>query len=589
MNESRSTEFPPRQHQLWHSGEPGGVSPRIPSRKVRGLMPPGSPRFSMTARVLGGLFVWMSAGWIDAAPPEVTSLFPAGAQRGTSASVTIQGKLGNGAVRVWCSRPGVKAMLPEKPGPITVDVATEAEPGVCWLRFINDEGSSGLRPFVVGTLPEIMEVEPNDDWKKAQTLDESAVVVNGQHMKGGDADSFAVALKQGQTVVASLMANRVIASTQDAVLQMLSPGGFVLDQNEDDQGFDPQLAFMAPADGTYFLRTWALPMTPDSSIRLFGSPAAVYRLTVTTGPFVDRVLPLATQAGATQRLELRGWNIGVGEINVEPPVSALSQRFAWPLPGWSHRLPASVLVVTYPTRVEREPNDLSQSQGVELPIGMTGHIASPGDVDAFQFVGKKGQRLQFEVIAREVGSLLDPVLRIYDAKGTVLKEADDDGKTSADPDIEFAPPADGEYRVAVTDRFAHHGERYVYLLNMTESAPDFTLSVAGDSFVLKPDKELEVPVTVSRAAGFADAIEFSVTGLPDGVTAQSAKSDPKGASAKTVKLMLKTNGEAAFSGPIRIVGRSVGGERSLERMAVAPLKAFGAETSQLWLTGVANK
>ena len=59
--------------------------------------------------------------------------------------------------------------------------------------------------------------------------------------------------------------------------------------------------------------------------------------------------------------------------------------------------------------------------------------------------------------------------------------------------------------------------------------------------------------------------------------------------AKAVKLMLKSNGEVAFSGPIRIVGRSVGGERSLERMAVSPLKSFGTETSQLWLTVVAVK
>ena len=540
----------------------------------------------MLRRVLVALSVGLVGvvSVVEAAAPEVTSLFPAGARRGTSASVTIQGKIGDGAVRVWCSRPGVKVTLPEKPGPITVDVAADAEPGVCWLRFYNDEGASGLRPFVVGDLSEINEVEPNDDWKKSQTLAELPVVVNGQHVKGGDSDSFAVALKQGQTVVASLMASRVIGSTQDATLQVLGPHGFVLDQNEDDQGFDPQLAFTAPADGTYYVRTWALPMAPDSSIRLFGSPAAVYRLTVTTGPFVDRVVPLAVQAGVTSRLSLRGWNVGEGIVDVEPPLSALGSRFTWPLPGWSHRLPASVLVVPHPTSIEQEPNDLAQAQSVEVPVSITGHVASPRDVDAFRFAGKKDQRLRFEVIARDVGSPLDPVLRITDVKGTVLKEADDEGRESADPDFVFALPADGEYRVAVTDRFAHHGERFVYLLNITEASPDFALLVSSDSFVLQPDKEFEVPVTVSHASGFAEAIELSVVGLPDGVTVQPAKSEPKGDSAKAVKLTLKTNGEVTFSGPIRIVGRSVGGERSLERMAVSPLKVFGTETSHLWLT-----
>ena len=68
------------------------------------------------------------------------------------------------------------------------------------------------------------------------------------------------------------------------MLQILGPNGFVLEQNEDDQGFDPQLAFTAPADGIYVLRTWAFPMTPDRSIRLFGSPACVYR-------FLERLCP----------------------------------------------------------------------------------------------------------------------------------------------------------------------------------------------------------------------------------------------------------------------------------------------------------
>lgn len=526
---------------------------------------------------------FVCAGGADAAAPNVTSLFPAGAKRGTSVSVTIQGAIGDGTVRVWSSQPGVKVTLPEKPGPITIDVAADAEPGVCWLRFFNDEGSSGLRPFVIGTLPEINEVEPNDDWAKAQSLSESSLVVNGQHVKGGDSDSFAIPLKQGQTVVASLMASRVIGSTQDATLQILSPTGFVLEQNEDDQGFDPQLAFTAPADGTYYLRTWSLPMTPDSSIRLYGSPTAVYRLTVTTGPFMDRIVPAAVQAGSASRLEIRGWNVVNGTLDIEPPLSASGSRFMLPLSGWTNRLPSQVIVVPHPSHIEQEPNDLSQSQAVEIPFSMTGAVASPRDVDAFRFAGKKGQRLRLEVLARELGSLLDPVLRVYDSKGTVLKEADDDGRESADPDIEFVLPADGEYRVTMTDRFLHHGDRFSYLLNVTETSPDFSLAVASDSLVLKADKELEVPVTVTRSAGFAGEINLNVIGLPEGVTVQLAKSEAKGDSAKSVKLMLKTTGDVGFAGPIRIIGRSAG-EPSLERVATMPLKSFGSETSILWLT-----
>lgn len=525
-----------------------------------------------------GIVALISAS-AHAAPPEVTSLFPAGCQRGTSVSVTIQGKL-EGAGHVWCSRPGVKVTLPEKPGPITIEVAANTEPGVCWLRFFNDEGASGLRPFVIGTCPEILEVELNDDVRKPQTLRELPVVVNGQHIKNGDSDLFAVTLRKGQTVVASLMANRTLGSPQDAVLQILGPTGFVLEQNEDDQGFDPQLAFTAPDDGIYIIRTWAFPATPDSSIRLFGSPACAYRLSVTTGPFVDHLLPTAVQAGSSQKIHVRGWNLPQTEVDLVAPVSAIGRRFDWVLEGWSHLLPASVVVQPFETTIEQEPNDLARAQSISLPISVTGEISQDRDVDAFQFTAKKGTRYRFEVIAREMGSPLDAVLRIYDAKGKLLKEADDDGRQSIDPDVEYTLPSDGDFRVTVTDRYLHSGERYAYLLSITEVVPDFAVSVASDAFVLSAGKDLEIPVTVTRPAEFSEEISIEVVGLPAGVTATAVKSAAKGDSSKAVKLIVKTNGEAAYSGPIQIVGRS----STAERIATVSLKSFQAEVTHVWLT-----
>ncbi len=517
------------------------------------------------------------------APPDVTSLFPAGAQQGSTTSVTIQGKLGDGVCQVWASKPGVLVTCPEKPGPITIQVGAQVEPGICWLRFFNAEGASGLRPFIIGTASEINETEPNDEASKAPPLPELPVVVNGQHGKGGDSDSYAVYLKQGQVLVASMMANRILGSPQDAVLQILGPDGFVVEQNEDDQGMDPQLVFPVPADGIYTIRTWAFPAAPDSSIRLFGSPACVYRLTVTTGPFVDHCQPAAIQSGQTHRVRMHGWNLPTPDLDIAAPVSALEQRFEWPLAGWSHRLPATVLVQPYPGIVEQEPNDAAHPQSITLPCSLSGRIQQPKDVDTYQFTGKKNQRLRFEVLARDVGSPLDAMLRITDAAGKVLKEADDDGKQSADPDFEFALPADGDYRVVVIDRFLHSGDRFAYLLSITEPQADYSLAVAADSFVLSPDKELEIPVTVTRTSGFAGEIRVAVRGLPAGVTADPVVSEGKGDSSKAVKLKLKGDGQQSYSGRFQIVG-SVGNSAVLEHMATLPLKSFQSETSQLWLT-----
>ena len=74
-------------------------------------------------------------------------------------------------------------------------------------------------------------------------------------------------------------------------------------------GLDPQVNYAVRADGTYTVRVFAFPATPDSSIRHFGSDLSVYRLTITTGPFVDYATPLAVREGADTDFTLYGWNL----------------------------------------------------------------------------------------------------------------------------------------------------------------------------------------------------------------------------------------------------------------------------------------
>ena len=80
-------------------------------------------------------------------------------------------------------------------------------------------------------------------------------------------DCFAVMLQKGQTLVAAFEAGRRSARRWTRVLQILSADGFVLDQNNDFHGLDPFIAFPAPKDGTYIVRTFAFPAVPDASIR----------------------------------------------------------------------------------------------------------------------------------------------------------------------------------------------------------------------------------------------------------------------------------------------------------------------------------
>lgn len=531
------------------------------------------------------------AGWfaicptIYAAAPEAKHLLPAGAAKGTAVEVTVAGKLGTRPVHVWCSQSGVAVEIPEKDGPVKITVAEDAQPGLCWLRFFNSEGASELRPFIIGTLPEAVEKEPNNDVAKAHHLEHSSVV-NGVLGNSGDVDVYALELKKGQTLVASMEANRRLGSPMDGVLQILSPRGFVLEQNDDHPDLDPQLVFTAEADGVYYTRAFAFPATPNSSIRLAGGADYIYRLTLTTGAFLDHVQPLSVTRGATTEVRLRGWNLpdDLQLLPITADVEGDTVRV-------HHQQLANTVdlrITAHPTAVEAEGDPNTVTNTIPLPGSVTGVIAQPGEVDEYRFPGTKGQKVVFECRSRTLGFPLDPVLRLLDAKGKVLREVDDPRRNVFDAELAFTLPADGEYRLQVTDLHRRGTFRYAYCVFAAIQEPDYTLSLSEDVFTLKSDKPLEIAVSVSRNNGFNKEIEITAAGLPEGVTVEAAKSEPKGDSSKSVKLVLKFDGAAAFSGPIRVVGKSAG-DAPVERVADAPISGVSDRTRNVWLTVIAPK
>src|SRR5262245_40256096 len=229
----------------------------------------------------------------SAKPPTLTGLFPPGARRGQTIALEAAGTFDHWPAKAWIEGRGVEIRAEKAKGKLTAVVAADAAPGLRWVRLHDEEGATTLRPFVIGALPELIEVEPNDEPKSPQRLAAASATVNGRLARPGDVDGFAVALTSGQFLVASLEAGRHLGSPMDAVLQVVSPDGSVLAQNDDDVGPDPRIVFEPPSPGTYIVRLFAFPAKPDSSIRFAGGSDFVYRLTLTTGGFIDYAFPLA--------------------------------------------------------------------------------------------------------------------------------------------------------------------------------------------------------------------------------------------------------------------------------------------------------
>ncbi len=512
-----------------------------------------------------------------AAPPKVDYLFPAGGQQGQTVTVTASGTFGAWPVKTWVDREGLTVEATEKKGELKVTIAPTAA-GVYWLRLYDVEGASSPRPFVVGALPEVNDAEPNDDPQKPQTL-EGSVTVNGKLSKRGDVDSYAVQLKEGQTLVASLMANEVLGSPMDGVLQVCNARGDVFAQNDDERGLDSFLTFTAPRDGAYLVRTFAFPATPDSSISFAGAETYVYRLTITTGPYLDYTFPLAAHADESTELRLFGWNIPSELTTMPAPPGGEQESLVISLSEGAGVV--ELPVQRRPLIVATDENSDKAPQIVALPAVISGRIESPRDQDAFRFPAVKGQKVSLRVESRSLGFPLDPLLIVTDSEGKVLAEADDAGN-QRDPTVSFAPPADGEYVAIVRDVHHHGGPRYAYRLTIEPETPDFRLTLAADAFVATPGQSLEIPVTVERRNGFKGEVEVTAEGLPSGLTASTVKSLPEGETAKEVKLVLSAEAGAS-AGPFVIVGKSGDGD-SLRRVATFAPSGLNAKHTQAWVT-----
>ncbi len=172
--------------------------------------------------------------------PYVTTIFPLGGRVGDGAAIKMKG---------WNLD---KAEL--------IQPAMNSGAGMQQVVAKRDGFVSNRMPFALGTLPEILEKEPNNDLKHAQKVT-LPVMVNGRIDRAGDWDVFEISGKAGETIVAEVLARR-LDSPLDSVLKLTDATGKVLAFNDDydDIGAganthyaDSYLMAKLPADGIYFV------------------------------------------------------------------------------------------------------------------------------------------------------------------------------------------------------------------------------------------------------------------------------------------------------------------------------------------------
>ncbi len=462
---------------------------------------------------------------------------------------------------------------------VEATIAPDAPPGDRELRLATPRGLTNPVRFQVGALPEAVETAPYDDRPGSPDPVALPVCFNGQ-IKPGDVDRLAFRAQAGQKLVIEVAARHLIPFLADAV-----PGWFqatiaLSDERGTEVAFaddyrlrpDPVLLYEVPAAGVYRIEI------RDALYR--GREDFVYRVRVGELPFITSVFPLGGPAGRPAVARIAGWNLDTTELPLDTrPIGPAVRTTACLVDGRPSNAVATV-VGHDPEIEEAEANDgPDTAQPVTLPVVVNGRVGAPGDRDFFRFAGRAGETLDVEVVSRRLGCRLDSLVRVTDAAGAVLAWNDDamdkvgllhrdmgEDTHHADSQLSLKLPADGTYRLELTDAQGQGGPDCAYRLTLGPARGHYDLFVTPASLTLRPGLAAALEVHVLRHGGYDGPVLLELAGAPPGFALAGG---PVPAGCDRLRVTVTTPREAPEGlVRLRIVGTGRAGGRTLVRIAV---------------------
>jgi hypothetical protein len=351
-------------------------------------------------------------------------------------------------------------------------VASDAAPGRREVRFADERDASNVRIISIGQVPEVNEVEPNNTPDKV-TLQPLPICFNGRLSEGSDRDGFKVRLRKGQVVLIEVEGLRVLANIYESwlkgFLEVTDASGRPLATNQgtvdDYYRWDPVLRFDPPADGEYTI--WFRDLNWRSDAK------GVYRVTVGELPHAFATFPIGAQRGTKVNVEpiaatLASMTPVFGPVNPDVTLGISDVMFTAGGFESNHR----PFLWTKEPSLDVTAGGLTRETAipVQLPIALDGWF-EPGKPRWVSFDVKDKGWQHINGFAWRLGVPTDLELKVYDAAGNLVQEADDGRGTNGgqpggrDPFIarEFTP---GKWFVRIRDVDDHGGKGYPFRVLM---------------------------------------------------------------------------------------------------------------------------
>ncbi len=496
----------------------------------------------------------VSASGAFAASPNLSSTLPRGGQRGSEVRVTFIGSQMADAEEIMFHYEGITAkdlkVVDSKKVEATLVIAPNCRLGEHHVRVRCKSGTSYARNFWVSQFPNVAEVEPNDDFAVPQKIDLN-VTIEGE-AKPEETDYYLVSAKKGQRISVEIEGLRINNITNNIAID---PYVSILDKDRFELGSadgsallrqESVLSVIVPEDGDYTVEV------RDSAYQGRGR----YRAHIGTFPRPTAIYPAGGKVGEEQEFTLIGDKKGSYKVKEKLPAKAgpMDHGIFGAHEGLLPPSPNVVRVSEYGNALELEPNNVYTEATVvgAIPVAMNGILETEGDEDYFRFTAKKGENFRFQVYADRIGSPVDPVLNVYDAKMKSLGGSDDADGTK-DGRVDFKCAADGEYLVRVKDMLSRGGADFVYRIETDKSVPSITVTMPEMlRRNLQYRKQFDVPrggyyaMTVNTTRkGVSGDLVFEIPTLPKGVTWEAGTID------KTVSqfpILLKAAPDAPIAG-----------------------------------------
>ena len=526
--------------------------------------------------------VLLLADIVRAEPPSTSYIFPAGGQRGTKVAVKIGGHFlhdkasfevlapgvsGPSEIRrtatTWFEGPLIKQPASQaaedypKDYAAELSIAADAPLGPRWWRAWNAQGIAPAMKFVVGDLPEVVEEEI--DGEPIPTPVTLPVTINGRIFPREDSDVWTFDGVAGQSVNCCVAAAE-FGSPLKPLLEVRGPHGRPLAETTGAALGRVQLRFTPAVSGRHEVRI--------RDVQAGGLQHYVYRLTITSGPWIDAVYPLGGRRASAVKLQAIGQAVADGITAKLPETTGIAAVAPLVAADGSRSVPATVLldVDDLPEQLEAEPNqDAANAAALPIPGVANGRIEQPGDRDLWKLTLTKGQAVQLSMKAGQLGSPLAAVVAVQDSTGKELAKATwlDQQK---DVELTLAAPADGDYLVVVSEQFpSRGGPAFAYRIRAAAPAADVELLLPADGISIDVGGTKNLDVKVIRRGGFKAPLTLHVDGLPAGVMCddiQVAENADKG-----VLVFKAADTVAVVTAQLRVVGRAERDGKPLERFA----------------------